>query len=1361
MGSLRRIAGRRRVTKAIIKLIQDVFGGKWTTLNLCRTKRIPATQQDGISSLFQKVEIRWEERPVSIEWLNEFQGLDLDSNQLGEMLEWVGQLNDLQALDLSSNELGEVPEWIGQLRNLQVLDLSSNKLGEVPEWVGQLRNLQAFDLGGNQLEEVPEALGQLNNLKVLDLSSNKLEEVPEWVGQLRNLQVLDLGGNQLEEVPEALGQLNNLRGLGLSINRLRVLPEALGQLSNLQVLDLRNYQNLPQGQLTTLPEVLGELRNLQVLDLGGNELTTLPEVLGELRNLQVLDLGGNELTTLPEVLGELRNLQVLDLGGNELTTLPEGLGELSQLQSLYLDNNQLRSLPEGLGELSQLQSLRLSHNKLTTLPEVLGELRNLQVLDLSFNWLRVLPKALGQLSSLQRLNLFNNQLTTLPEGLGELRNLQVLDLSYNRLRVLPKALGQLSSLQSLYLSSNQLRSLPEGLGELSQLQSLSLSYNRLRVLPKALGQLSSLQSLTLSSNQLTTLPEGLGELSQLQSLYLDNNELTALPEGFGELRNLQVLGLDNNELTTLPEGLGELSQLQSLYLDNNELMTLPPALAQLDSLSSLKLEDNPLDPILTSAVESGLDSLRAYLASLAEADPLYEAKLVLVGEGAVGKTTLLKALSGRDPREGESTTHGIEIDRQPFELPHAETGAPIQFNAWDFGGQEVYRVTHQFFFSPRAIYLLVWEPRLGVQQCQVEDWLNLIWLRVGEGARVIIVSTHCQTGERIARIDRPYFKDTFGEMIVGFHAVDSLVDDPETDDKVGLAALKETIAAAASGLDHMGSLFNRDWHGAREALLARPEPRISYTEFGALCQDYNLNEIATRTLADMMHDLGYIIYYSDDEALKDEVVLKPEWLTKAIGFVLEDATTHIRAGILPDSRLRAVWASHSFKDQPRYEPALYPFFLRLMEKFDVSYRLETGDGSLVAQHVPQVRPKLPWLPAEEPAPDRRRLSMVCVLDEVPTGLVPWMIVRTHDYAYERRGADGGVERLHWDRGMFLKDKAQEALLELRGREFRMYTEAVLPKMFMDTLQLTLQKLIDDNWPGLKDRYTFSVPCQGKKKDQPCPGRFEIEALREFSAEGDDKIRCLECRSWQNIVELLTGFEEEDPQVQLDRIERGVAEVAQGIVATQAAIDELNSRLANYVLTVLRAIASESKDGPRLFSMVPRGGGLSGLTTRRYGLYLWCEAEGEYHLLEGDDRGQYEISVSREWVQHVAPYANFVVQVLKAALPMVAPAVSLAYGPTTLKDVGWQDELDLMKAASGTVLQEVEVRSDRSALRGSVLNEDERSGVLALHALLREQDPHHAKLGLRRIETYTGEFRWLCDKHYQESRSKIPERFDFE
>ena len=80
--------------------------------------------------------------------------------------------------------------------------------------------------------------------------------------------------------------------------------------------------------------------------------------------------------------------------------------------------------------------------------------------------------------------------------------------------------------------------------------------------------------------------------------------------------------------------------------------------------------------------------------------------------------------------------------------------------------------------------------------------------------------------------------------------------------------------------------------------------------------------------------------------------------------------------------------------------------------------------------------------------------MICAMEEDPPGLVPWMIVRTHDYAAEQNN-----HRLHWQKGMFLSYPPHgEAMLEQRGREFHVYTQADYPEYFMNVLQETLAEI---------------------------------------------------------------------------------------------------------------------------------------------------------------------------------------------------------------------------------------------------------------------------------------------------------------
>jgi Leucine-rich repeat (LRR) protein len=1021
------------------------------------------------------------------------------------------------------------------------------------------------------------------------------------------------------------------------------------------------------------------------------------------------------------------------------------------LTELDLSGRRLTSLPAEIGELVTLKTLDLSQNALLDLPDEIGNLSQLGELDLGTNKLAHMPECVRRLSNLQSLQIDENQLTELPAWIAMLSELRVFDISDNKLASLPFEPGQLSSLRAFYAQNNSFTSVPVFIQGNVKLSHLWIGLNQITELPEWLYSANGLVSLSIANNPLPEVPGKIKTFTQLYTLDLAGLSLQEFPHWILGLSNLRKLYLERNKLTSIPPDIDRLSQLEQLWLYKNDIQNLPPALGKLEKLRTLDIANNPLNPVLKSAVERGLPDLKTYLASLEQAEPLYECKLVLVGEGKVGKTTLLKALTGKEPRSEEKSTHGVSIERQAMTLPHPEkTDVTIQFNAWDFGGQEFYRVTHQFFFSRRSIYLLVWEPRTGVQQCQVEDWLKLIRLRVGPQARVIIVSTHARTEGRIARIDRSEFLRNFGPMIRGFVEVDSLVDNPATGQKYGIAELTDLITDTAKDLEQMGMPFNIQWRAARDELLTlgQTQPRATYEEFVQVCQRHGLNDLDTRTLAGLMHDLGYIVYYGEDERLKSDVVLQPEWLTKAIAFVLEDRLTLEREGVLPDSHLQDVWLNHSFKDEPRYEPHLYAFFLRLMEKYDVSYRLEEGNASLVAQHVPQVRPALPWLPEEEPKPDLKRLAMVYVMDEAPPGLVPWMIVRTHEFAVEQNG-----HRLHWQKGMFLKNHRHgEALLELRGREFHLYTEAVWPEYFMNILSQTLSKLVADNWPGMQSRYSFNVPCLERLASGMCPGRFDINALRAFLNEGDKTIRCQQCLKKQEILELLFGFEDEEPREQLARIER---KLEAGFDQVEHELAGLQSRLANYVMTIMRAMANEAKDGPRLFDIAPLDGNWRRLFEKKYRLRLWCEAESCQHPVLEEGFGVYEVTSTREWVRQVAPYANFIAGVMKTLVPMLGPSVNLAFGAKTIENLNLTDNLELMKVATEGLEDKLEIK-DPDRLERGVLSENERSGLLALHALLREVDPQQAKMGLHRVPTYTGDFLWLCATHYNLSQPRIPD-----
>jgi hypothetical protein len=105
--------------------------------------------------------------------------------------------------------------------------------------------------------------------------------------------------------------------------------------------------------------------------------------------------------------------------------------------------------------------------------------------------------------------------------------------------------------------------------------------------------------------------------------------------------------------------------------------------------------------------------------------------------------------------------------------------------------------------------------------------------------------------------------------------------------------------------------------------------------------------------------------------------------------------------------------------------------------------------------------------------------------------------------------------------------------------------------------------------------------------------------------------------------------------------------------------------------------------------------------------------------------------------------------------MAGPAINVFFGARTTETWGIKDQLDLAKAIVDKLPKEI-MNSDRDALQRDMLSRPERSGILALHALLKELDPSQTKLGLHRVTTYTGDYRWLCKDHYAAWQSNIPD-----
>jgi internalin A len=87
---------------------------------------------------------------------------------------------------------------------------------------------------------------------------------------------------------------------------------------------------------------------------------------------------------------------------------------------------------------------------------------------------------------------------------------------------------------------------------------------------------------------------------------------------------------------------------------------------------------------------------------------------MILGNGRVGKTQICRRLRGENFDEAVPSTHGIQVSS--LGLAPQASDAPVTLKIWDFGGQDIYHGTHALFLKSRAVFPLVWTPKLEAEQ---------------------------------------------------------------------------------------------------------------------------------------------------------------------------------------------------------------------------------------------------------------------------------------------------------------------------------------------------------------------------------------------------------------------------------------------------------------------------------------------------------------------------------------------------------------------------------------------------------------------------------------------------------------------
>lgn len=541
------------------------------------------------------------------------------------------------------------------------------------------------------------------------------------------------------------------------------------------------------------------------------------------------------------------------------------------------------------------------------------------------------------------------------------------------------------------------------------------------------------------------------------------------------------LDLSHNNLRSLPAEIGQLKNLTKLWLHDNNLTSLPAEIGQLKNLTELRLRYNPLKEPPPEIVEQGTGAVLAYLQELSKSTTRYwRGKLFMVGDGGVGKTHLLYALSREQTPEYLEATHGIEI--KPLDLPHPkEDGVEMTLNCWDFGGQQIYHATHQFFFTNRSLFLLVWNSRMGFGQNQYE-WLDTI-KALAPDSPVLLVATHID--ERDATLPYKDLKSKYPN-IVGQWGVSCTED-------YGIGELTNAIAQEASKLPQMGSQWPNSWAEITNEIQAIKNNYLLSEELFSIMAKHGVKGKDAGVLTHLLHDLGEIIFFENDENLNDFVILNYEWLTITVLKILDDEDIIKKNGVVTRDCIDAIWRDIGNKQIRKY-------LADLMVKFGLWYRISgTGDKYLLVSHLQVSGAGFEdrW-DSIKVRKGCEEISIKFVLSSVPTSLLTRFIVRAHEYATDTIWRTGGLfaeEKGNGSLGLFKADLNTKCLiLAVRGS---------MPQEFFMVLRSILEQILE-MFPGLYIKRT--VPCPGHARGK-CSHEFDLGYLERAKKAGRWGVEC--------------------------------------------------------------------------------------------------------------------------------------------------------------------------------------------------------------------------------------------------------------
>jgi len=610
--------------------------------------------------------------------------------------------------------------------------------------------------------------------------------------------------------------------------------------------------------------------------------------------------------------------------------------------------------------------------------------------------------------------------------------------------------------------------------EENNLSSLDLSDLGLTTVPREIGNCSNLKELILWRNKIKELPKEIGKLKKLQILYLSGNKLSTLPSEIGELTNLRELYLTWNEIKEFPIEITYLKRLEKLVLYQNRIKELPFEFSNL-KLEMLDLNDNPIIKPPLEIVQQGMHAIRNYFSSISKSEELFqlkEAKILIVGEGGVGKTCLMKKLVDPDfcIDGNEKSTEGIDIKNWNIK---DKTGEDVKVNIWDFGGQEIYHSTHQFFLTKRSIYIYVWNARTDDDlSSRFEYWLNTIKL-LSDNSPLIIVQN--KIDERFKFIDIQSLKQLYPNIVAAINTSSKTGN--------GFESLIKTIRNELASLPHLGDILPKAWLDIRKEIEGLDENYITYNRYEKICKKFNVGTAKANFLSRYLHDLGVFLSFRSNSILKTTLFLKPEWATNAVYKIIDTKIVQHNKGRFNYDDLFMIWKN--------YPENKFAQLIELMKKFELCFQIGDDKEYIIPNLLPPEKPSYPFV-------NKSNLKFEYHYEFMPAGILSRFIVRCSDLIFLDT---------YWKNGVLVARKG--AIAEIISYPFekkiRININGTNKRELLTVIRREVEQIHrTQNYPEVEEMIPcVCSDCKNQKKKYMYPFRRLVKA----SNKGKKTIEC--------------------------------------------------------------------------------------------------------------------------------------------------------------------------------------------------------------------------------------------------------------